>query len=780
MLILCKEMGINLGKENGFWQKMPRAIFGKGIKMELNNVRDNIENIDLSKYGAKSNPPETLQEHTEKVERELEILKNLNYIPSEQIYQLAKIACHYHDYGKMNPEFQKRIQSTGRKRKFDSTKEVPHNILSVFFLDKEVLGEDYYKVAYSVMRHHSSYIDYDEEIMIEQPELIGKLLAEFSEKIALNMRRRTLNKITKMQNDYETIWIKGLLHRCDYSASAGVVVEYENDFLEEKMGHYMSGWKKNALQLFCQENTNQNIIVKAQTGMGKTEAGLLWLGDSKGFFVLPLKVAINAIYDRIRKDILQEEKIQESVGLLHSDIISCYLDRAGDLGEEITTKEYVDRTKQLCMPITVATLDQLFDFVFKCSGYEMKLVTLAYSKIIIDEIQMYSPDLLAYLIYGISKIHEFGGKVAVLTATLAPFIRDLLVENAFLGDVVESELPFVEEEKARHRVKVCEDTLNIEWIVKVYHKNKEAGKSNKILVVCNTVKKAQEIYEELREFLNEKELYLLHKKFIERERVEKEHEILKFGKTYSEDGSLDQQSGIWIATSIVEASLDIDFDVLFTELQDLNSLFQRMGRCNRKGVKEIAEYNCYVYLHIDEILIRNGRRGFIDKKIHQLSKDALKNFDGVLTEKKKMELIDVYFTMEQVKTSDFVKEYEETYQMISEAVIDEFDKKSAKLRDIVSYTVIPKSVYENNQEEIEECLSILEEETISYERRVKVLKQISQFTLSVEPHIYDAKPSVIYRTNIFETKKYTPIAVIDCCYDEMGFKKTEGAGYGWW
>ena len=761
----------------GIW---PKVIFEKRDKMELNNYMNNIKDIDISKYSAKSNPPETLQEHTENVKKELELLKKLNYIPSEHIYELTKVACHYHDYGKMNPEFQKRIRTIGKKRKFDSSKEVPHNILSIYFLNKELLGEDYYKVAYSVMRHHSSYIDYDEEIMIEQPELIEELLAEFLEKITLNMRRKTLNKIIKMQMDYETIWIKGLLHRCDYSASAGLLVEYENNFLEEKMEQYMNGWKKNELQLFCQANTNSNIIVKAQTGMGKTEAGLLWLGNWKGFFVLPLKVAINAIYDRIRNNILKDEKIQERVGLLHSDMISCYLDRAEIVEEEITTKEYADRTKQLSMPITIATLDQLFDFVFKCGGYEMKLVTLAYSKIIIDEIQMYSPDLLAYLIYGISKINEFGGKIAVLTATLAPFIRDMLVEKAFLGDVIESDKPFVEEDKARHWVKVSEGELGVEWIIEKYQENKEAGKSNKILVVCNTVKKAQEIYEELREFVNEKELFLLHKKFIEKERVEKEQAILKFGKTYAEDGKIDKKSGIWIVTSIVEASLDIDFDILFTELQDLNSLFQRMGRCNRKCVKDIEEYNCYVYLKISEKLIRNGKKGFIDRKIYELSKEALKNFDGVFTEKKKMELIDGYFTMKQVKTSDFINEYEETYQMISEAVNDEFDKNNAKLRDIVSYIVIPKSVYENNQEEIAECLTRLTEENITYESRVKLLQQINKFTLSVEPYIYNTKPSVIYIKNIFENKKYTPISVIDCIYDEMGFRKMEGAGYEIW
>ena len=53
---------------------------------------------------------------------------------------------------------------------------------------------------------------------------------------------------------------------------------------------------------------------------------------------------------------------------------------------------------------------------------------------------------------------------------------------------------------------------------------------------------------------------------------------------------MDIQDGIWISTSLVEVSLDIDFDYLFTELLDLNSLLQRMGRLNRKGEKEIEGY----------------------------------------------------------------------------------------------------------------------------------------------------------------------------------------------
>ena len=55
--------------------------------------------------------------------------------------------------------------------------------------------------------------------------------------------------------------------------------------------------------------------------MGKTEAALLWLGNHKGFFVLPLRTAINAMYKRIETEIIRGKK-EESLALLHSDTMS--------------------------------------------------------------------------------------------------------------------------------------------------------------------------------------------------------------------------------------------------------------------------------------------------------------------------------------------------------------------------------------------------------------------------------------------------------------------------
>ena len=113
--------------------------------------------------------------------------------------------------------------------------------------------------------------------------------------------------------------------------------------------------------------------------------------------------------------------------------------------------DYRNRGQALSLPLNISTLDQLFDFVFKYKGYEMKLATLAYSKIVIDEIQMYDAEMLAYLIYGLRRIHELGGKIAIVTATLPPFIKKLLKDKS-IGNIEFKEQDFTNDLK-RHSVK---------------------------------------------------------------------------------------------------------------------------------------------------------------------------------------------------------------------------------------------------------------------------------------------------------------------------------------
>lgn len=710
----------------------------------------------------------TIEEHTNDLLDRLEILKKFNCIPNDRIYDLVYKSCIYHDLGKVNNEFQQRILNANLK--YDDSKEVPHNILSLYMIDKNKFNneEEYLKVAHSVIHHHN-YSNVFEDIK-NKTELINYLLKDFT---TYNIKKSTISKLAKEEliNDNETILVKGFLHKCDYSASANKTIEYKNDFLLNSLDNFISNIKSkneeanwNELQQFCIENRNNNIIAVAQTGMGKTEGGLLWIGDNKGFFILPLRSAINSIYDRIRTTLLNNKMIDKRLAILHSNSLEYYLNNI-KYDSEINMLNYHQQCKSLSIPLSISTLDQLFDFVFKYNSYELKLATLSYSKIVIDEIQAYDPTLLAYLIYGIEKIAAIGGKIAIVTATLPPFIRNLLKKNI---NFVESDKEFTNDE-IRHNVKVIESRINSHDILYKYNENKRLQKYNKILVVCNTIKEAQKLYEELSNSINKEELHILHSKFIRKDRLHKEKEIMQVGKTYDNNNNLDKRNEIWLSTSIVEASLDIDFDYLFTELQDLNSLFQRLGRCNRKGVKEVEEYNCFVYTEIDNSIITNkiNEKGFIDRTLYDLSKQAIKSINGKLSETKKIDLINKYLTTEKMKNSDYIRKYNEIYEFICNIQAYKFQKKDIDLRNILSKDIIPSSVYETHINDIKQAEMKLKDNNINLYDKIKLKDYILQYSVSVLEH--DANSYTDYKKVYLNNNDY--IKVVNCIYDESGYKR---------
>ena len=740
----------------------------------------------------KAKPNKSIIEHTNDLLDVLEILWNLGYIKEERIYELIQKACIYHDIGKINKEFQKRVKN--KVIKFDENKEVAHNVLSLYFIDESKFNnkEDYLIVSNAVVNHHD-YCDIGLAIR-EKSDIIENLLEGLDHK---KVKKVIPAKIASISQDIDAIKIKGYLHKCDYSASSGYTAEYENNFLEKSLENVLNKWKLdnqdaswNELQQYCIENKNENIIAIAQTGMGKTEAGLLWISDNKGFFILPIRTAINAIYDRTKKYISSYGgNLEEQLGLLHSSSLEYLLsqsedDKYDDKDEYIDKKEdkeiieYEKIAKQLSLPINVSTIDQLFDFVYKYPAYELKLTTLSYSKIVIDEIQMYGPDLLAYLVYGLERIVEQGGKVAILTATLPPFVKELLSKNIKFKI---KEGGFTDNSK-RHNLKILDKRIDSNDICDKYMENEKLNKSNKILVVCNSITQAQNLYEEISDILGNKNLHILHSKFIKCERLSKESEIIEFGKTYKDNKSneLDKQSGIWISTSIVEASLDIDFDYLFTELQDLNSLFQRLGRCNRKGKKDSSENNCYIYTQIDERSFINGDRGYIDKDIFELSKEAISLWEGQISEKEKIELINKYLTMDKIKNSNYIIQYKHTYNFIKNLTPDTFKSDEVKLRNILSKDIIPSPIYHEYNGDIKELELKLKDKSLNSPEnkgeKIKLQNKLKKYTVSVHPnHItnyYRAlKNGLATRYDNVRVSDYEYIPVIECEYTELGYRQ---------
>ena len=615
--------------------------------------------------------------------------------------------------------------------------------------------------------------------------------------------------------------------KCDHSASGGYEIEYPNDFLEDALNNLLNEFKEkdksadwNDMQKFCKENNDKNIIAIADTGMGKTEGGFFWGGNNKIFFVLPLRTAINAMYKRFDEVIIKGENKKERLGLLHSNSLEYYLNNKKELiiddkdEKEMDILEYNKRGKHLSLPVTICTPDQIFNFILKYKGYESKLATLSYSKIILDEMQMYDASLLAAVIFGITKIIEMGGKIAIVTATFPPIIEYFLNKYLMKGnknvikdldkpeEIVEEPIfikkKFTNNEKIRHNIVLIDDEIRIEQILWQFRKNrKENKKSNKILVICNTIKKAQEIYLKLKEHDDLKDkINMLHSNFIREDRENKEKEILDFGKTEF-DGE-----GIWISTSLVEASLDIDFDYLFTELQDLNSLFQRFGRCNRKGKKSVDEANCFIYLKIEDKYLKEkgSKYGFIDKDIYEnskkglenyckvISKDEIENFENYnelfknyskqINEGDKIKLIEENLSFENLKESPFVEEFENAYKKYQRILnSDENSQDALKLRDIQSVTVIPYNIYEENEENIKELIKKIEDKNLSLEERQKAKTELLKKTLSIQYYQLSKYISEILKgkadANKYKSEsinKFEKITVMEADYDkELGF-----------
>lgn len=741
-------------------------------------------------YIAKTKPKETIMEHTDKLIKQFEKLKklypNINYVD----WDMLKFACLYHDLGKMNTKFQLKLMSklemeNDLKDNFPGVEEIPHGYLSPAFLPYEELKKKYnddidqIRILYqSIYYHHNrrslnnseeleKIIQYDLSKYVSgfkysKIKKLGKLYKNYARYVIGNAR--IPNDDDKNEIVLQYIMTKGLLNKIDFAASAGVNIEEQNKDLFQKTLVYLKkdNHEPNDLQEYLIKNQDKSNIIMASTGIGKTEAALFWIGNNKGFFTLPLKVSINAIYDRIVSKIKFPKK---KTGLLHSDTSSEYINRDKENKFDI---EYYDKTRQLSLPLTVCTLDQLIDFVFMYEGYELKLATLAYSKLVIDEIQMYSPELVAYLIIALHKITQLGGKFTIVTATFPPVFQYFMEKLKI--DFNKPSQPFYKKVNGkvqlRHKIKILEEDINTDLI-----KNNYMDK--KVLIIVNTVRKAQEIYDKLEIQLKGKLSYdkinLLHSKFIKRDRTIKEEQIFEMGKLKNND------TGIWITTQVVEASLDIDFDVLYTELSDICGLLQRMGRVYRNRELKDGHINVYIYLGNEKRTsgINTSDKSVVDSDIFDLSKEAIKKYNMLeLDEEKKMKLVEEVYSVKNLKDKKYFDKILETIKKIQYIRPYEVHKSDISLREIETRVVIPESVFLEDKDFINDNIKVINNSR-EYSEKLVAKNNIKNLTLSIQEGQYQwaVKNSLINSQKV-KLDDYNEIPVIRFDYTyEKGLEK---------
>ena len=712
-------------------------------------------------YYAKSEPKETIIEHTNKLLENLKVLKDIYGVEitankefdAERFWYLLEIICKYHDIGKVYTPFQnlilKRIGEHTVETKFNDY--IKHEQISPIFVPVEELGlteEEKLLVYQSIYYHHERdnkeiSAEYIEKIINEdiQPQL-DNIKKEIPIEIRKNLDTRYIKYVKQRITEYdhrfkklylEYCMLKGLLHRLDHSSSGNIIVENEDgQVIEKKTEEYITkqGSKKNELQEFAIKNQEQNILVIGSTGIGKTEAALLWSKNSKTFFTLPIRASINAIYDRITENIEYS-----NTGLLHSTALD-YLEEKQEFENQ---EEIYEQTRNLYYKITTCTIDQIFPFVFKYKGYEKIYATLGYSKIIIDEIQAYSPEIVAIILKGMQKIYNLGGKFMIMTATLPRIYKDELEKMNIQFEYNK----FIKPSK-RHKIKMQNKEIvdDIENIC-------IQGRKSKVLIIANTVDKAIEIYSKIKEN-KENNVHLLHSRFILKDKSKKERKIKEFSEKQEE-------YGIWVSTQIVEASLDIDFDYLYTEMSTLDSLFQRLGRCYRKREYEKEEPNVYIYTEKASGIC--GEKGIYNEQIHYKSIKFLEEYDNqLLDENLKIQLVDKLYSKEELKNTKFYDDFKEGMNVLNNIIDYDVDKEKAQklLRNIENTTVIPKSIYDENIELFEKYQNCKDKS-----ERYKIRREINKLTVSIKISNYSKRKQYLINNPYM---KEGEIPIIDLPY----------------
>ena len=358
------------------------------------------------------------------------------------------------------------------------------------------------------------------------------------------------------------------------------------------------------------------LILEAQMGVGKTEAALaaaeimasrFRLGGI--FFGLPTQATANGIFPRLLgwADTQSEEELPQAIKLAHgmAELNETYLQLQGygvqleeDASEEhqVQVHQWFRGSKQaLLANFVIGTVDQLLMAALAQKHVMLRHLGLAGKVVIIDECHAYDTYMNCYLDRALEWLGWYKVPVILLSATLPARRRAELIEAYQKkkaapdapwktscsyplltwtdgAEVKQTTIPLDAPGRAVQVVPLTEPELP-KWLCRKLAEGGCAG------VIVNTVKKAQKIAQLLRECLPEIEVQLFHAQFLMPDRAAREKQLMeRIGK----ESVPESRNGlIVVGTQVMEQSLDIDLDVLVTELCPMDLLLQRIGRLHR-------------------------------------------------------------------------------------------------------------------------------------------------------------------------------------------------------
>lgn len=342
-------------------------------------------------------------------------------------------------------------------------------------------------------------------------------------------------------------------------------------------------------------------VIEAPMGMGKTEAALaaaytlLCSGYASGiYFALPTQATSNRIHGRLDDFVHRISPDALSTRLIHAN--SWLMDGLehprpaatahGDEDARESRNWFASAKRALLAPFGVGTVDQALLSIVAAKHFFVRRYGLAGKVVIIDEVHSY--DVYTGTLVGrlCEELESLGCTVLILSATLTQARRDALVGMPttpdltsertsyplLLGRSAQQELlqsvAVAGPEPKAIRLSFPDETEALEIAVA------RAKRGACVLWVCNTVDRSQAVRRRLQRVESVFSVGLLHARFpfFRRDEIET-YWMGALGKEGTRPPGC-----VLVATQVVEQSVDLDADILISELAPTDMLLQRVGR----------------------------------------------------------------------------------------------------------------------------------------------------------------------------------------------------------
>lgn len=535
--------------------------------------------------------PITLEDHTQHVIDEAkELLDTFPYwsvkykrITGTNLGDQLINAAKYHDKGKEHSTWQKACQKdhqyylkTGKEQSKNLRNAgLRHEFASLWWLNKHNIPITLAEKAAIAAHHRKLSFKHQHRWEKDDGGSFTKIWEEFCREVySTDSFKRKLPKETLLKR-YQVAGVRSLLQLADHRASkreAGDELAPLNYTFDYKFKHNS---KRPVQQAALDHSDKPEIILRAPTGSGKTDAALLWAKEQidngiadRLVIAMPTRFTSTSLDLDISKDV-------SATGLYHSSAWYARYKKEG-------VKDIIEAARLLLMPATVTTIDHLLMALTGTrEDHHSIFFSLMHSCVVIDEADFYDEFIQANITKMLEVLRVFDIRVMIMSATVPESAKDLYG--------IEHVIDPYTSKRAKGNTKAIEEANRKRCIIKIEGKIEDLEEIDDVLlsileesipqaiIYANTVNRALKYLD----WFKDKGLspILYHSRFTEYDKKRIEGNLINaLGKKAWDNNNA---RGIAILTQIGEMSLNISAPFMISDLCPMDRLAQRVGRLSR-------------------------------------------------------------------------------------------------------------------------------------------------------------------------------------------------------